>query len=308
MREQLKRAERSEGLAVEALIMRLAREASIEINVQDLKDLQASRRFLDPGTRVLVTFLPKQDWSESEAACRMLKEAGFTPIPHIPVRLLGDADALDQVFSRLVEKGRAEEVLLISGDYPHPQGPYACVEDVLSTGVVNKFGLRRVCFAGHPEGHPHVSLEEIQRAQRAKALTAAAAGLEVSLMTQFFFQADPFLQWTQDMRASGVRARLVGGLVGPTKLSTLFKFAVRCGAGPSIRALGARPSAFTKLLGEHGPQTVLRDLAGARSTGAADFDGIHLFCFGGFLRTCEWLYRVAEGRFSLNNSGGFDTQ
>ena len=295
-------------VTVEATIMRLAREASIEVNIQDLKDLAAGRQFLNDGTRVLVTFLPNQQWSESEATCRRLVDAGLTPVPHIPVRLLSDAGTLERVLTGLMDKGRAQEVLLLSGDYRHPHGPYTCVEDVLSTGILKRLGLRRVCFAGHPEGHPHVSLAEIRRAERAKALSAAASGMEVSLMTQFFFEAAPFLQWANDIRAAGVRAQLIGGLVGPTKLSTLFKFAVRCGAGASIRALGARPTAFTKLLADHGPQGVLRDLANARATAAADFDGIHLFCFGGFLRTCQWLHRVANGRFSLNDSGGFDTR
>jgi len=29
---------------------------------------------------------------------------------------------------------------------------------------------------------------------------------------------------------------------------------LRCGADPSIRALGARPTSFRKLIGDHGPQ------------------------------------------------------
>lgn len=308
MKQQLKRVVEVTDVSVESSIMHLAREASIEINTQDLKELDSAQAFLGRGTKILITFLPNQSWSESEAACRVLKQMGFTPIPHIPVRLLSDASMLDRVFAGLVHKGQAEEVLLLSGDYSHPLGPYTCVEDVLRTGVLNKFGLRRVSFAGHPEGHPRVSIEEIRRSERAKALSAAAAGLEVSIMTQFFFEGSPFLRWTNEMRASGVQARLVGGLVGPTKLSTLFRFAVRCGAGPSIRALGARPSVFTKLLTEHDPQNVLRELAEARDMARADFDGIHMFCFGGFLRTCAWLHRVANGEFTLNQAGGFDTR
>ena len=60
------------------------------------------------------------------------------------------------------------------------------------------------------------------------------------------------------------------------------------------------------LIGEHGPEHVVRGLAQARGSGEADFSGIHLFCFGGYLRTCEWLHRVANGRFRLNGHGGFD--
>lgn len=293
---------------MESSIVQLAQEASIEINVHDLKDLEASRAFLRPGTRMFVTFLPKQQWDESRDACRAIQRAGFEPVPHVPVRLMRDADMMNRVFAGLIENGGAQELLLLSGDYPHPEGPYTCVEEVLSTGVLRKFDLRRVSFAGHPEGHPKVSAEEIRRAELAKALGAAITGMQVSIMTQFFFEAEPFLQWVGEMRAARVQARLVGGLVGTTRLSTLFKFAARCGAGPSIRALGERPSSLLKLIGEHGPERVMRDLAKAHGNPSSDFDGVHLFSFGGFLRTCRWLHAVANGCFSLNQTGGFDVK
>jgi hypothetical protein len=41
----------------------------------------------------------------------------------------------------------------------------------------------------------------------------------------------------------------------------------------------------------------------ARATAAADFNGIHLFCFGGYLRTAAWLHRVAQGNFDLDARG-----
>jgi methylenetetrahydrofolate reductase (NADPH) len=294
------------GTAVESIITGLAREASIEINVQDLKDVAASRELLRPGQKIFVSFLPRQSWEQTEAACRTLRSAGFDPVPHIPVRLLADEQALDELFARLVHDARVEEVLLLSGDYPQGLGRFSRVEDVLGTGVTAKYGLKRVSFAGHPEGHPKVPVEEIRRAERAKVVAASESGLQASLVTQFFFEAGPFLTWERELHSAGVRARFVAGLAGPARITTLFKFALRCGAGPSIRALGARPSAFTKLIGDHGPQNVMRDLAQAQSAGASAFAGIHLFCFGGYLRTCEWLNRVANGKFSFNRSGGFD--
>jgi len=288
-----RRAEPDEAL--ELTVARLAREASIEINVQDLKDLEASRRFLTAGQKIFVSFLPKQAWDQTGEACRALQQAGLNPVPHIPVRLLTNEHMLDDVLGRLVRDAGVQEVLLLSGDYPQPLGPYSRVEDVLETGLLTRHGLRRVSFAGHPEGHPKVAIEEIRRSERAKATRGAEQGLEVSLVTQFFFEADPFLDWAQEIRAAGLRCRLVAGLAGPARITTLFKFAMRCGAGPSIRALGARPSSFAKLLGDHGPQDVLTRLATAQSAGESDFTGIHLFCFGGYLRTCEWLHRVANG-------------
>lgn len=305
MTQQLQPQAGQTGGSVESTIARLAREASIEINYHDLKDLDASRKVLSAGQKIFVSFLPKQTWEQSEEACRALKGVGLDPVPHIPVRLLADEKALDHVVSGLTRAG-AEELLLLSGDYPEGVGSLSRVEDAMKTGVLSKYGLRRVSVAGHPEGHPKVELAEIRRAEKAKAAIAADAGLQASFVTQFFFESDPFLSWAKELRAAGVKARLVAGLAGPAKITTLFKFAMRCGAGPSIRALGARPSAFTKLLGDAGPQNMMRDLAVALSSGTSDVAGIHLFCFGGYLRTCEWLHSVATGQVVLNRSGGFD--
>jgi methylenetetrahydrofolate reductase (NADPH) len=192
-------------------------------------------------------------------------------------------------------------VLLIAGDYPHASGPYAAVVDVLRTGKLGEHGLTRVSLAGHPEGHPKVPLTEIRRAEREKAELALALGLETTLLTQFFFEAQPFLDWAKQLRSDVPGVRLVGGLSGPASIATLFRYAVRCGVGPSIRALGARPTSLVKLIGDHGPEHVMRDLASATRPGV--FDGVHFFCFGGFLRTCDWLHRVADGRFELTAKG-----
>jgi methylenetetrahydrofolate reductase (NADPH) len=284
-------------------IVQLARNASIELNVQDLKDLEASRVLLPERQRMYISHLPKQTWDETLAACRQVSDAGFVAIPHVPVRLLPDSATLDRFLDRAVRDSHVNEVLLIAGDYPKSVGPYATVADVLRSGALQAHGLSRVSLAGHPEGHPKVALDEIRRAEHEKAVLARAAGLDATFVTQFFFEAQPFLDWAETSRAAGNGARLVGGLSGPAGIATLFKYAMRCGVGPSIRALGARPSSFVKLIGEHGPENVMRRLAEAWQSGNSDFDGVHLFCFGGYLRTCEWLHKVANGRFSVDDHG-----
>ncbi|HEY0685426.1 MAG TPA: methylenetetrahydrofolate reductase [Steroidobacter sp.] len=288
-----------------AAIAQLARECSIEMNVQDVRDLDASRKFLPPGKKVYVSHLPKQTWRQTLEACREVAEAGFESVPHVPVRLLENERTLDEFLAKAVNESGVREVLLIAGDYPHPAGPYSTVADVLRTGTLGANGLRRISLAGHPEGHPRVAVAEIRRAEREKAQLAQEAGLETTFLTQFFFEAQPFLDWARELRADGVRARLVAGLAGPASIATLFRYAIRCGVGPSIRALGARPSSLVKLIGDHGPEHVMLDLADARANQEGLFDGVHLFCFGGFLRTCEWLKRVSEGNFKLDDQRGF---
>jgi methylenetetrahydrofolate reductase (NADPH) len=276
-----------------AIIAQLARECSIEMNVQDVRHLEASRALLPPGKKVYVSHLPKQTWRQTLDACRAVHAAGFDPVPHIPVRLLEDERTLDRLLADAVDGG-VRELLLIAGDYPQPRGPYAIVADVLRTDKLSAHGLHRVSLAGHPEGHPKVSLAEVRRAEREKSQLAQAAGLETTLLTQFFFEAQPFLDWAGQLRADAVGVRIVAGLSGPASVATLFRYAVRCGVGPSIRALGARPTSLVKLIGDHGPEHVMHDLATARLAQPELFDGVHLFCFGGFLRTCEWLHRVSN--------------
>jgi methylenetetrahydrofolate reductase (NADPH) len=288
-----------------ASIAQLARQASVEITVHDIVHLNESRGLLPAGKTLFVSHLPKQQWRDTEAACRAVRAAGFRPVPHLPVRLLPDAATLDRVLGGYVDSAQVDEVLLISGDYPQTLGPYTEVLQVLRTGVLQRHGMRRVTVAGHPEGHPRVKLADIRRAELDKARMALQAGLELTLLTQFFFEQRPFLDWVRELRAAGVQARLVGGLTGPTRLSSLIKFAVRCGAGASMRVLTARPAAFGKLLGDHGPESVLRGLAAARCEKSSDFAGVHLFCFGGFVRTCRWLQAVADGRFVVDDAAGF---
>lgn len=291
--------------ALVAAIARMATDASIELNVQDVVHLEASRAFLPPRKRVYVSYLPKQTWQQSVVASIAVRAAGFEPVPHLPVRLLADRKALDQTLAALVAEAGTEEVLLIAGDYATAAGPYWNAADVLRTGALERAGIRRVSLAGHPEGHPQVALELIRDAERQKIDLAARAGLQARLVTQFVFESEPLLKWLGDLRAGAHAVPVAAGLAGPAKLSTLLKFALRCGAGPSIRALGARPGSIARLLSEHGPETLVRTLAGARLAGSTDVAGIHLFCFGGFLRSCEWLHATAAGRIALTDDGGF---
>ena len=212
---------------------------------------------------------------------------------------------MDHFLASLADQAQAADVLLIAGDYPQATGPYSTVSDILKTGLLNRRGFKSVSLAGHPEGHTKVDLAVIRQAQRDKVRLAVSQGLEVSLVTQFFFESAPFARWASELRQEGVPAHLVGGIAGPASIATLFKFAMRCGVGPSVRALGAKPSTVFKLLGDHGPEKLVAELAQLQAQQANAISGLHLFCFGGFLRTCKWLHAVAQGHLQVDVHGGF---
>ena len=289
-------------------IVELAKGASVELNSQDVQHLDASRMLLDPGTRLYVSHLPNQTWIETRKMCEAVRQCGWEPIPHIPIRLLESAEVFDRLLGDLAQVAKPKEVLLVSGDYPASRGPYTRTEQAIGDGILEKHGYRRLSVAGHPEGHPNVALSELRRSERDKALLAAQHGLDVTILTQFLFEHEPFLTWAAELRAQGVKARLICGVAGPARVTTLFRYALRCGVGPSIRALGVRGGALLNMLGDQGPDRVMRSLAEARIAGCRDFDGIHMFGFGGYLRTVKWLAQVRGGSINLKPAGGFELQ
>jgi len=284
------------------VLMRFAGEASVELNVQDVPLVAESRQYLASGARIYISHLPKQSFEETLRACAAVKTAGFDPVPHLPVRLMESDEALEQFICEAADRD-VKEILLISGDYPQVHGPFASVADALRAIDLRALGIERISVGGHPEGHTLVALEEIRRAELDKERIARDLGLQTTFVTQFFFESAPFVQWAQSLRAAGATAGIRAGLAGPAKLATLLRFAVRCGVGPSIKALGNRPGAFAKLLGEQGPEQLFAQLAADAVVQPHLFQGIHLFCFGGYLRTCRWLHSVASGRFHMDAAG-----
>jgi methylenetetrahydrofolate reductase (NADPH) len=271
----------------------LARMASVETTWHDVHQLGACRTLIAPGTRVFASHLPGQTWRQSVATCMAIRRHGFEPVPHIPVRRLKDRADFANVISELVAAAGVSSVLLIAGDAPRPAGLFSSTLEALSTGVLGEHGIRRLFVAGHPEGHPQILDHELRRAERDKFEFASAHGLEVAFLTQFFFDAAPFLAWVRIMRSQGIDARIVAGLAGPARLTTLFKFALRCSVGPSIRALGSRPDLFAKLATERDPEPIIRGIVRADAEGGLGDIGIHLFSFGGLTRTCDWLHALA---------------
>ena len=274
-------------------VAQFARESSIEVSFLESADIHAGRDFLQAGQKIYVSHLPKQTWAQTRDVCAKVVAAGFDPVPHVPVRLLKNEQELDETLHALSDVG-AGELLLISGDYVRPSGPYGQVLEVMRSGKLQKYGFTRLSIAGHPEGHPSVPADEIRRAQLEKSSEGTAAGLQVTLVTQFFFESIPFIAWARDLRRAGAEARIVAGLAGPAGVAKLLQLARHCGVGPSIRALFARSKNMLNLLSDRSPDNLLEELASELQRQFDLFDGIHLYSFGGFLRTAAWLRQQAE--------------
>ncbi|HXA22920.1 MAG TPA: methylenetetrahydrofolate reductase [Acetobacteraceae bacterium] len=260
---------------------------SIELSPRDEFAGEALRKLLDPGRTVFVNHAPSVTHHDIVAACVRLNRAGFVPVPHVAARRLASYTQASDFLHRAVTEAGVEAALIIGGD-DSPAGPFRASLDLLATGVVERHGIKSVAFAGYPEGHPAIDSHTLDAALQAKVALARQRGLDVSLVTQFGFEADPILRWTASLRAQGIACPVRVGVAGPARVATLAKFAIRCGIGASLRALARGHTAFARILVEAGPDTLIGELV-AGEDASVPIVGLHVFTFGGVRRTVEWI-------------------
>jgi len=270
----------------------LLRGYSIEVNPSQSKVVDAAPDRLDPATEVFLPWIPGADPMDAVAAAGKLRRAGLVPVPHIGARHIESADQLEQFARRLAGAG-VDRVLIIGGDRAKPAGPYDSSLQVMQTELFQQLGIVRIAIAGFPEGNPNIPELALNKALVEKTNFAQSAGLRLTIVTQFCFEAEPIVAWLRDIRARGIDVPVRIGLAGPAGLITLARYAVRCGIGNSLHVLTQNP-AFARLLVEKGPEPIIRGIADldgfadprSRSLGIA---GLHFYVFGGFDKTLDWI-------------------
>jgi methylenetetrahydrofolate reductase (NADPH) len=270
-------------------VAELLAAASIEISPRDALAGELLRDLFVPGTTVFVNHPASVTHHDIVAACAKLRRAGFTPVPHIAARRLASFTQASDFLRRAAGEAEVTGALLIGGDPDRPAGSFADSLALLASGVVERHGLRWVAFAGYPEGHPNIGSPALQGALRGKIALARRNGLAVSLVTQFGFEAAPIQRWIAALRAAGIDCPVRVGIAGPASVTTLAKFAVRCGIGASLRALARGHTAFARILVEARPDALI-DTLGAGEDEGPPIDGLHVFTFGGVRRTAEWMH------------------
>src|SRR5271166_1822809 len=273
-------------------IVNMLRGYSIEVNPGQSKVLDAAVERLDRGTEVFLTWVPGATPMDAVAPAARLRRAGLVPVPHVAARHLESAAQLQLYAARLVDEAGVDRILVIGGDRAQPAGPYDSSLAVMQTGVLQKAGITRMAVAGFPEGNPNISEADLDEALTAKLKFAHEAGLQLSIVTQFCFKADPIVEWLRRIRNRGIEIPVRVGLAGPAGLITLARYAVRCGIGNSLHVLTEHPS-FAKLLTQKGPEPIMRELATSlRSENGAkplSIAGLHFYVFGGFNKTLDWI-------------------
>lgn len=289
------------------MISKAAADWSIEVTPTGAGKIESFSDCLAPGTTVNVTFLPGSDPADTIAVAERLHNDGMRPVPHLAARSLRDPDQLDELLAAFTSRCGVEEVLCIGGGVDKPVGAFDATMKVLETGLIQKHGIRSIGVAGHPEGSPDITDDEIAEALAAKNALAERDGLDLYIETQFCFEADIVLAWERKVRASGNKLPIRIGIPGPATIKTLFRFAQISGIGPSMRFISKQAKNVAKLMTVQSPHLLIADLAAGM---AADEDCLirhfHYYPFGGFARTAAYAGAIAEGNIELLPKGGFD--
>jgi methylenetetrahydrofolate reductase (NADPH) len=287
--------------AAAARIAAFMQDFSVEATRPSDGDIAALGGVLRRGTRVYVSAVPHRPAEEAIGAAIRLRAAGLEPVPHIAVRNFTSVDALDDVVARLNGEADVRRVLVIAGDRTD-HGPFRRALDAIDSGVFRRRGIRALGIAGYPQGHPKIGDDELFRALTEKIAAAEATGLAVEIVTQFGFDARAILDYVARLRAFGFeQPPLRIGLVGPTSLSALLRYASRCGVRASAQALARRSGMLRQMFALTVPDDLIRTLADAAPAGVH----AHFFSFGGLPAAARWARAVADGRIALDGAGGF---
>jgi methylenetetrahydrofolate reductase (NADPH) len=286
-------------------IRALLASASIEMTCKDTEFLAEAATLVPKSTDIFIALFPNQTWDDLKVAAKAVREAGLNPVPHVPARRIKDRAEVAQIAHKLTQEAGATRMLLIAGDMPSPEGAFDSTIGVLETGEFTKAGMKTLYMAGHPEGHAHMTVEQQRQFEARKLQLSKELGFELKFTTQVCFEAEPIIAWEKVMRASGITNTIRPGLGGPASIKTLLRYAKICGAGASIRALtSGKASLIAGLLKDSGPEEVVTQLAATRGSGQSDFESVHLFAFGGFLKTTKWCSAVQQGRFEISPKDG----
>ncbi|MBC7987903.1 MAG: methylenetetrahydrofolate reductase [Sphingomonadaceae bacterium] len=287
-----------EPVTLEEKIAHLAHHASYEVNARDLAGFGEAGALLAPGTRLTISWLPKDDDEDRIAMARAVTEAGCESMMHIAARRIPSADALDRLLGRLADETGTRAAFVVGGDPERAEGPYASGHDAIASGLFARHGFTTIGLPGYPEGHTAISDEALDADRRAKLALVRDAGMMPLLMTQFAFESEPILEWLERVRAEEPDLRIRIGLAGPASIKTLLRYAAICGLGASARGIGKLGGSIARMLQETGPDPIIRACAERYDRFYAGPTRLHFFPFGGFAKTARWVRTLADGRFT----------
>jgi methylenetetrahydrofolate reductase (NADPH) len=261
---------------------------SLEATLPKPAEIEALKGTLAPGTEVYLSAIPAESHEHLVESSKHVRRAGFEPVPHVAARNYRDRAALDDMLARVRGEADVRRVLVIGGDRDQSAGPYTDALSVIQSGALQAHGIKAISIGSYPDGHPRIPDHVLARALADKLAAAESAAFDVNIVSQFCFDEDRIVAWIKRLRAQGFTGRIRVGLAGPANVTTLLKFAQRCGVRASAHGLMRNVGLALQALGRATPEEIVKSLANATASGESGAVAPHFYSFGGFLATVRW--------------------
>jgi len=164
-----------------------------------------------------------------EIVIRLLRDTGLTPAAHMT--------CVDQTRRAIAEMARGywdagiRHIVALRGDAAPTEGCHAPRPDGLAYAadlvrVLRETADFEVSVAAYPETHPE-ALDAARDMENLKRKIDAGASRAI---TQFFFDPEVYLRFVDRVRAAGIAAPIVPGIMPILDFVQICRFAARCNA------------------------------------------------------------------------------
>ena len=275
---------------IEARASELVAAGSVEISPRELHRATEVAALLPAGSCVYIPSLAGLPLARTLEAIAAIRAAGLDPVPHVSARRIVNREEFRDFLRRAAAEHGVHRVLLIGGDEPRPKGPFVDSLQILEERLLADCGVREIGLAGYPEGHPRIPLNAIEAALARKLELAAAQSIGVYVLTQFSFAPARVVEYCAMLARRWPSLPVYVGIAGPTDPAALARYAQRCGVSRSLRALRTLGTGIAQLVTNTDPRDQVVTVARyTRSREPSNVVGVHLYSFGGAVRTAAWM-------------------
>ena len=262
--------------------------------------------FLSKDHDVYITYLPDENSNNVVNTAKKLREEGYEVIPHLPARTIVNLNELEKYLGDLANVSGCTKILIIGGG-GNQAGNISSTMDVLQSDFLSKFNFKFVGVAGHPEGSPDISNDNLDLAIKEKNDFSKNVDFQMYIATQFFFEAKSLVDWEKHLNSLGNSLPIHAGIPGPASIKTLINYARSCGIGNSLRFISKQAFNLTKLATLSTPDKLIYDLANYINTNqSTKLENIHFYAFGGMKKTADWLNQLDNSKLTYNNKNQFE--
>ena len=164
-----------------------------------------------------------------KTVARLVGEAGIPAAAHLTCVDASRAETR-KVAEEYWEAG-VRHIVALRGDAGEPGAPFVPHPDGYSSAAELVAGLKEVAdfeisVAAYPETHPDADCPQADLDNLKRKIDAGAT----RAISQFFFSAETFFDFTEKCRAAGIEAPVVPGILPVTNVAQARKFAGQCGA------------------------------------------------------------------------------